>query len=304
MAFRAKFPDALVFKHIVETVADFGDANWTLDTDGIFFSMIDGSHVALVEVSIPADALSEYEVERPVELGVSMKVLLDALKGVSPTSKTTLVLQSVNNHKRRKNVAAGTGADDKYALDFGGDMTVFVELNQLELDQDVVSPTAFDPHVQIIMPCTMYKRLCTANLGMGDQVSISCGTDELKAMDLSEASDDDNDDEEDAAFSAAEDVSVSFSTTGANGTITSIIRTDSATHVVATSNVIDISLTTEYALKYLSRFACADTLAKLVTISLIEDMPIFLRFDITKLEGAYVRFCLAPKIPDEDADDD
>jgi len=78
---RMRFPDAKVLRAMMESLGKIlEEARFTITTDGVRVVGMDPGKMALIEVTMPAEAFLEYEVEGEVEMGVHLESLVNMLK--------------------------------------------------------------------------------------------------------------------------------------------------------------------------------------------------------------------------------
>ncbi|MGB9726325.1 MAG: proliferating cell nuclear antigen (pcna) [Fervidicoccaceae archaeon] len=75
------YPDASVFKNLFETISKLLEELKLIFTEeGLKIRAIDPSNVALIDVTFPKEAFTEYKVEGSLEVGLSMSTALKVMK--------------------------------------------------------------------------------------------------------------------------------------------------------------------------------------------------------------------------------
>jgi len=77
----AVYPDASIFKNLFETVSKLVEEVKLLFSDeGLRIRAMDASNVALIDVAFPQSAFSEYVLESPLDVGLSMSTVIKVMK--------------------------------------------------------------------------------------------------------------------------------------------------------------------------------------------------------------------------------
>lgn len=262
--FRCAFPSVASFKHVVDTLSAFGDANWEFRTEGIYVFAMDGTHTTVVEVVLPADGLQEYATDRERVLGISAKAVSAFLKS-APNGKQ-LVLRTADKGGARAGLKRPRETnDDRVALDIvGGAIPVHVDIMLLEIDAEVLSIPENEWEMVLRMPCARFGDICKCLKAVDDTVKLE-----------------------------VEGARVIFAAEGSGSSVAIPVEADEKTTVQGSG-----SFCNEYAVNFMLQFATAGGQATGVTLHLSDDLPVLVQFDIKDVPGATVRFWAAPRVKD------
>lgn len=149
------------------------------------------------------------------------------------------------------------------------------ELKLMDIDAEQLGIPDTDYAASVKMPSAEFKRIVSELSTIGDTVIISVTKDGVK-------------------FSTSGDIGSANVTCRQN---TSVDKQDEAT-------VIDLQepVTLTFALRYLNSFAKATPLSPTVSLSMSKELPVVVEYRIADM--GHIRFYLAPKIEDEDMEDD
>lgn len=149
------------------------------------------------------------------------------------------------------------------------------ELKMIDIDSEHLGIPDTDYTCTVKMPSAEFRRIVTEIGVMGDTVAISCTKDAVK-------------------FSVSGDMGRGNITCRKNTAV------DKKKEAVTIHTEEDISL--NFALRYLQQFAKATPLSDYVTLSMSPDVPLVVEFKIEN--KGYIRYYLAPKIEEDDEDDE
>ena len=92
------------FRRILKAVFALRDsANITLSEDGIRVKTLDFGNSSMLDLNMPKEMFSEYDVQFPEEIGLDIKNLLNLLKGASGEMEFTKKEDSIEIVIYRKN---------------------------------------------------------------------------------------------------------------------------------------------------------------------------------------------------------
>jgi len=147
------------------------------------------------------------------------------------------------------------------------------ELKLMDIDSEHLGIPDTEYSAQIKMPSAEFQRICRDLSSIGDTVTISATKDGVK-----------------------------FSTLGDIGSANVTVRQNSSVDKKEEETVIDlqepVSLT--FALRYLNSFTKATPLSSSVTLSMSKELPVVVEYKIGEM--GYVRYYLAPKIDEDEAE--
>ena len=143
----------------------------------------------------------------------------------------------------------------------------------MDIDSEHLGIPDTEYEVNIKMPSTEFRRICTDLSSIGDTVTIAVSKDGVK-------------------FSTSGDIGDANITLRSNGS-------DSKEEFVSIELNEPVNLT--FALRYLNSFTKATPLAPMVQLQMSKELPVVVQYLIADM--GYVRYYLAPKIEDEEAGD-
>jgi proliferating cell nuclear antigen len=158
--FVAQFPQAALWKRIVEALKDFvSEANLDCTADGLSMQAMDASHVALVSLLLRADGFERYVCTRPRTLGLSLSALGKVLKCASNDDHLTL---EASEHSETLTV---TLRGPERVADF--------ELRLMEIDGERLGIPEQTYTSSIALGSTEFRRLITDLGAFGETMTIS-----------------------------------------------------------------------------------------------------------------------------------
>ncbi|GFZ14962.1 proliferating cellular nuclear antigen 1 [Actinidia rufa] len=147
------------------------------------------------------------------------------------------------------------------------------ELKLMDIDSEHLGIPEAEYDAIVRMPSAEFARICKDLSSIGDTVVLSVTKEGVK-----------------------------FSTRGDIGTANIVCRQNTSVDKPEEATIIEmkemVSLT--FALRYMNSFAKATPLASQVNISLSSDLPVVVEYKIAEM--GYIRFYLAPKIEEEEAE--
>ncbi|KAJ3213550.1 hypothetical protein HDU67_002760 [Dinochytrium kinnereticum] len=252
----ATIEQASTLKKAIDAVKELvTDANFDCNDSGIALQAMDNSHVALVSLLLRSSAFHPYRCDNQFSIGINLNSLTKILKCANNDDSVTI---------------RGDSGLDTLTLVFDskkGDRTSEYQLKLMTIDSEHlgIPDTEYDANVQ--MSSAEFQRICRDLSVLGDSVTIDVTKDGVK-------------------FSSSGDVG--------NGQVylrneSSIDESETATKVAITQPV-----SLMFALKYLNNFTKATPLSDVVTISMSEEVPVLIEYNVG--EVGYIRYYLAPKI--------
>ncbi|KAF8563799.1 hypothetical protein P879_09999 [Paragonimus westermani] len=268
--FEARLNQADIWKKVIDAIKDLvQEATLDCTENGISLQAMDNAHVSLVSLLLRSDGFETYRCDRNLSLGLNITRYLGLIY-IQPSS-TSKILKC----------ASGTDAVTLKAGDKADTLTfVFESRNQekvsdfeiklMDLDVDHLGIPDTDYKCVIKMPSSELQRICRDLSQIGDSVVISVAKD-----------------------------GVSFSSTGDLGTgnikLSQSANADKPEEAVSIEMNEAVSMT--YSLHYFNIFTKATPLSSQVVLSLTENVPAVVEFNIDDL--GYIRYYLAPKIEDD-----
>lgn len=254
----AKFPQAALFKKVVDSLTGLiDDATFDCDEDGICLQAMDSSHVSLVTVKIGKEAFSDFRCDRNLSLGLNLGTVSKIIKCANNDDALTLKASS---------------SDDSvcFLIESRNQRKVSeYNIKQLDLDVERLEIPQTDYSATICMPSLEFQRICRDLSLIGESVVIDC-------------------DKEGVSFAASGDLGT--------GNV-KIAQTAAAERDDSVTIELQEKTTLTFALRYLNLFCKATPLSPQVRLSLSEDVPLIVEYDVA--EAGFIRYYLAPKMEDE-----
>jgi proliferating cell nuclear antigen len=141
---------ALPRQQVVDAIKDLvQDCNFDCNDSGIALQAMDNSHVALVSMTLAADAFAPYRCDRNVALGVNLTSLTKVLRAAQNDDMLTLIAED---------------APDSLNLKFentGSDRTSEYDLKLMDIDQEHLGIPETEYAATVQMPSAEFRRICT-----------------------------------------------------------------------------------------------------------------------------------------------
>lgn len=249
-------------KKIVTALKELIDqASWDLTEEGIQLQSMDSSHVALVQMMLKEDCFENYRCDQQQQMGLNMENL-HKIFGAFTTG--TVQIQTEDDNDRVKFIFEDDKAKKKQTY----------ELRLMDLDVEQLGIPEQEYQASFTLPSTEFTRIVKDLLVIGEAVNIKVtkGGVSFKAegdigageiiLNAGEQIDDDDDGCGVLELEVKEPINLSFAT------------------------------------QYLKKFTAAGPLSKHVTVSLSEDVPMVISYEIEDL--GHLKYFLAPKIDDEE----
>jgi proliferating cell nuclear antigen len=149
------------------------------------------------------------------------------------------------------------------------------ELKLMDIDSEQLGIPDTDYSATVKMPSADFARICKDLSSIGDTVVVSVTKDGIK-----------------------------FSTSGDIGSANVTVRQNTAVDKQEEQTVIDLNepVTLSFALRYLNSFSKATPLSPTVVLSMSKELPIVVEYRIADM--GHIKFYLAPKIEDEEMEDE
>lgn len=262
------------------------DCNFDCNDSGIALQAMDNSHVALVSMSLKAEAFAPFRCDRNIALGVNLTSLTKVLRAAQNEDILTLKAEDAPDSL---NLVFESSANDRISE---------YDLKLMDIDQEHLGIPDTEYSATISMPSAEFRRICTDLMAMSEsgmaasyiyihlhnhvRVSANRGWRGIVTIE------------------AAKD-GVKFSCNGdiGNGSVT--LRNH--TNVEKPQESVEISLSEPvsltFSLKYLTNFCKASTLSAQVKICLSNEVPLLVEYNLAGSDTAnnsHLRFYLAPKV--------
>jgi proliferating cell nuclear antigen len=243
------------------------EANFEINNSSISLQAMDSSHVSLVSLLLRNQGFEHFRCDRPFNMGMNLNNMAKMLKCAG--NDDSITMKSEDNA-------------DVVSFMFESPANERVAEFELKL-MDITSENLGIPETEyaatVKMPSTEFQRICRDLSSIGDTVEISVTKDGVK-----------------------------FATMGDIGSASVICKpttsssADDDNEDGATIITMEEPVTLTFALRYLNSFTKATALSPSVMIKLSKDLPVVVEY---YLEGlGYVRYYLAPKIDEEDIEDE
>jgi len=262
--FEAKLVEGASLKKLVESMKDlFNDVNFDVTNAGISCQAMDSSHVCLCSVLLRSEMFDPYRCDRNMTLGMSTTTMSKILKCAG--NDESIVLKA---------------EDQADCINFifekpEQERVSNFEMKLMDLDSEHLGIPDQDYDATISMPSSELQRICRDLSQFGDTVTIACTKD-----------------------------GISFSCDGDTGKGEVILRQNASADGEENSVKIELNeaVTQTYAMRFLIFFTKATTLSSTVTLSICKEVPLVTEYKIGGggETGGYIRYFLAPKIDDED----
>jgi len=255
----ARLVNGHLLKKVVEAMKDLiRQGTWDCDASGLRLQSMDSAHVCLVSVSLEAEGFDKFNCERAVSLGVDMESMSKVMRCAAKDDIITLSSASTSPDTLKFTFEA---ADQERISEYK------MKLMTIEEEHLAIPDTEYTAIVTL--PGQELQRILRDLAQFGDTITIATLKD-----------------------------SVQFSANGSLGS-GNIKLSQTATESEDKSVTIDTSepVSLQFACRYLNMFMKAATLSTQVKVSLSNDIPLKMEFEIGKLGS--LKYYLAPKIEDD-----
>ena len=257
--FEAKFEDGHIFKVIIESLAAVVEkANFEVSPEGIQVRAMDGSHVALAQLSLSCEGFDHFRCDETQVIGIDMRALSKYLKFVESGSALTLTADDDASHLNLKQDTPKGVVDMQFQL-------LNIEEESMEIPQQEYA-------ARIVLGTARFSKLIKDMRQIDDTIQIKAAKEkalfavhgQFGNIDLQLAH---NEDEQS--------------------------NPDARTKIETAKNVL---VDQQFALGYLDLFAKASSLSTFTTLGLLPEQPVMVEFPIAGF--GELRYFLAPKLPD------
>ena len=244
-----------ILKKLAESVKEIiNEANFDCDENGITIQAMDSSHVSLISVVLGAQDFASFSCRQQMTMGVNVTSLNKILKCCN--NEDSVTIQSSNS--------------DELVLKFvskGGDRQFNFKLGLMEITADRFDLPVIEPSSAVTLNSIEFSKLCKDFLSLGDTVTISTKSTPI--------------------------ATITFDIDGDTGNGQMILNQSSKEE-----NPVEIIIKSEvshsFALKYLEKFSKGCSLSTRVTICLIDNAPLVVKYFIS--DHSNIQYFLAPKI--------
>lgn len=257
----ARLEQASILKKVVDAIKDLvQDCNFDCNDSGIALQAMDNSHVALVSMSLKAEAFSPFRCDRNIALGVNLTSLTKVLRAAQNEDILTLKAADAPDSL---NLVFESSENDRISE---------YDLKLMDIDQEHLGIPDTDYSATIKMPSAEFRRICTDLMAMSESVTIEATKDGIK-------------------FTSSGDIG--------NGSVTlrSHTNVEKPSENIEIELSEPVSLT--FSLKYLVNFCKASSLSPAVKICLSNEVPLLVEYNLAG-SNSHLRFYLAPKIGDDE----
>lgn len=256
----ATLAEASTFKRVLASIKDLiTETNFDCSSSGIALQSMDSSHVCLVSLLMRPDGFEAYNCPRPMSLGISLAAIGKIMQCSANDEEMTLLIDA--KHPDLLNV--------KFGKKDSGRRSTF-ELKLMDIQGEALGIPDMEYGAKVTMASSEFQRICRDLTLLGDTVKISVNK-----------------------------TSIEFATTGESGSGKVVLSVDNKADTSEQSLKIDLhdGSCSGFALRYLVYFTKATALSSTVTLTLTNDQPIIVQYDIDKL--GYIRYFLAPKVEED-----
>ena len=261
--FEARLVQGNLLKKVLEAIKDLvTDANFDCSATGFELQAMDSSHVSLVTLQLRQEGFEHYRCDKNMIMGVNLTNMSKILKCAGNDDIVT--------------IKSDDGAN-KVTFMFeseNSDKISEFELKLMDIDSEHLGIPKTEYSAMLQMPSAEFQRIVRDMSSIGDALTISATKDGVK-------------------FSSSGDIGTAVITCKQNHVVDR--KEEDEIHIDLQEPV---SLT--FALRYLQSFTKATPLSTSVSLSMSKDLPIVVEYKIEDM--GYVRFYLAPKIDDDEAE--
>ncbi|KAL1883114.1 hypothetical protein VTK73DRAFT_9481 [Phialemonium thermophilum] len=257
----ARLEQASILKKVVDAIKDLvQDCNFDCNDSGIALQAMDNSHVALVSMSLKAEAFAPFRCDRNIALGVNLTSLTKVLRAAQNEDVLTLKAEDAPDSL---NLVFETTDNDRISE---------YDLKLMDIDQEHLGIPETEYSATITMPSNELRRICTDLLAMSESVTIEATKDGVK-------------------FSSNGDIG--------NGSVTLRSHSDIENPKDSITIELSEPVSLTFSLKYLVNFCKASALSSQVKLCLSNEVPLLVEYSLAQ-GGSHLRFYLAPKIGDDE----
>lgn len=258
MVFVARLRQGNILKKIMEALKELlNEATWDCSETGIQLQAMDNSHVSLVFVDLKNEGFDKYQCDRQISMGMSLTSMTKILRCAGNEDSITIKAED---------------QPDTVTFMFENpkqDKVSDYEMRLMNLDNEQLGIPDTDYAATIKIPSAEFQRIVRDLGQFGDSIIISCSEKAVK-------------------FSSSGDIGIAniklLPTTGKKEEEAVVIE-------------VQEPVTLTFAVRYLSLFCKASSLAGQVSLSMSPDIPLVVAYDLGDI--GCVKYYLAPKIEDD-----
>jgi len=258
--FEARLVQGDILKKVIEAIKEIVvEASWDCSDNGISLQAMDSSHVSLISMLLRSEGFESYRCDRNITLGLN---IVSCSKILRCAGNQDAITMKAEDDADTVTFIFETPNQEKVS-DF--------EIKLMDLDGDHLGIPETDYKCVVKMPSSELQRICRDLSLIGDTMVITVTKEGVK-------------------FSATGDLgsgNIKLAQTGNADKPEEAVIIEMSEPVVMT-----------YSLRYFSMFSKAAPLSPQVSISITDNVPAVIGFEIEDL--GHVRFYLAPKIEDEE----
>lgn len=257
--FEAKIIQGGLLKKVTDALKDIiNEASWDCTSVGISLQAMDTCHVSLVQLLLRADGFEKYRCDRILAMGIHMQHFA---KFLSCSSKDDIITLKAEDK--------GDSLEMLFESPNGEKVSNY-ELKLMDIDCEQLGIPDQEYSCTIKMPSEEFARICRDLKLINDCVVITCTKDGVQ-------------------FSAKGDIG--------SGTIrlAQNLNVDNESEQVSIEMNDPVQLV--FAVKYLVLFTKATPLSSTVTLSMSNDVPLVVEYQIEDM--GHIKYFLAPKIDDD-----
>lgn len=257
--FEAVLTQGQLLKKILEAIKDLvNEENLECSASGVQLQAMDSSHVSLVTLLLKGNGFETFRCDKNISLGINMSSMNKILKCAGNDDAITLRCQD-----EADSVTFVFESKEK-------DKVSDFQLKLMAIDAESLGIPEQEYKAVVTMSSAEFMRICRDLSMLGDTVNISVTKEGVK-------------------FSASGDIGA--------GNI--LVKQQKAADKDDESTTIELQepVSLNFALRYLTTFSKATSLADKVKLSMAKDVPLVVEYAIGDM--GYIRYYLAPKIDDE-----
>jgi proliferating cell nuclear antigen len=240
--------------------------NIRFENDGMYIQTMDTSHISIIDVTIPNDWFDEYikESNTSITIGINTIILTKMLGTRDKTQTITLQL-------------AGEEVDNLFLHFTGENKTIFdkhFEIPLLSLEQDLmVIPNDYEPEAEFALSSSYFYNLINQLKLFSASLDITCSEENIILSSKSQE----------------------------QGKMKVIIDINEITYYSIDEGE---TLKLSFSLPFMYNICMYNKISKEIKLKLGNNYPLQIIYHIGGSETAIMRFFLAPKIADDDDNDD
>jgi len=254
--FLARLEECGSLKKMIEAIKDtVTNANIDINEEGLSLQAMDSSRVSLVWLLIKSTGFSRFKFQKSFTFGINLVSLNKVLKCATSDDSITL---SCDENIEKLDITFESLINDRISI---------FRINLIQINYERLEIPETNYMATISLTSTEYRRICTDMSFLGDTLNIEISKENLifeidgdigKGRIVFQKSTASKNKEDVKNFSTVETISSSF------------------------------------ALRYLTNFAKATPLCEIVLIKISKDLPIQVEFGVNEI--GFLRYYLAPKL--------